>query len=63
MKGKINRPFVNVRTKPDGDIKEVVTGGTVMTIKGHENGWYKTAKGYVRDDLIDIIEEKKDGKL
>ena len=63
MKGKINQPFVNVRVRPEGDIKEVVTGGTVMTIKGYEDGWYKTTKGYVREDLIDIIEETKNGKL
>lgn len=63
MKGKINFPFVNVRKEPNGDIKEVITGGSIVTIKGNEDGWYKTSKGYIREDLIDIIEEKKDGKL
>ena len=65
MKGIINYPFVNVREKPNGNITQIVTGGTELTVSAVKDGWAKTSIGYVREDLIDITEEKKkkNGKL
>lgn len=70
MKGTVNYHDVNVRKSPNGPIKEVVKGGTVVTIKETADGWHKTDRGYIRADLVDIIPEeepkkkgKKDGEL
>lgn len=64
MKGKINYTSVNIRKKPDGEIIGIIAGGEIVTIKEKEGGWYKTTKGYIRADLIDVIKEKKkDAKL
>lgn len=59
MKGRVNFREVNVRKEPNGPIKEIVTEGMVLTITAKKDGWYKTSRGYIREDLMDIIKEKK----
>lgn len=56
MKGIINRPFVNVRKSPDGEKAKVLKGGTSVSVKSIEDGWAKIRGGYVKKELIDIIE-------
>ena len=59
--GKVTGDYVNLRTKPDtaSDKLEVYASGTVMTVIGINNGWYKVSHdgktGYIRSDLMEIV--------
>jgi len=59
--GRITANRVNVRSKPDlsSDALAMYNEGTVMTVIGINNGWYKVTHegntGYVRSDLMDIV--------
>ena len=59
--GKVTGDYVNMRAKPDtaSDKIETYASGTVLTVVGINNGWYKVAKdgqtGYIRSDYMEII--------
>jgi cell wall-associated NlpC family hydrolase len=59
--GRITGERVNVRNRPSttNDILATYSIGTVMTVIGINNGWYKVRHdshtGYVRSDLMEII--------
>ena len=59
--GKITGDRVNIRTKPNtsSDVLASYSQGTVMTVIGINNGWYKVRHdgytGYIRSDLMEII--------
>lgn len=54
---------LNVRKKPDINasiLGKYVTGAVVTLIAETDNGWYKTDKGYISKQYVQIIEEKKE---
>ena len=59
--GRITGDWVNMRTTPavSSDQLGTYSSGTVMTVIGINNGWYKVKydgkTGYVRSDYMDII--------
>ena len=64
--GRVNGDVVNVRAAANTD-SEIVTSvyrGTVVTVNGFENGWYKITceygtQGFIRSDFLDLTADSK----
>ena len=59
--GRVNTDSVNVRSSAstEGEVLASIDNGTIVTINGFENGWYKVTckygtEGYIRSDLLDM---------
>lgn len=59
--GRTNADSVNVRSSAstDSEVLASIATGTIVTINGFENGWYKVTckygtEGYIRSDLLDM---------
>ena len=59
--GRANTDSVNVRSSAstEGEVLASIDNGTIVTINGFENGWYKVTckygtEGYIRSDLLDM---------
>ena len=59
--GRANADSVNVRSSAstEGEVLASISNGTIVTINGFENGWYKVTckygtEGYIRSDLLDM---------
>ena len=59
--GRANGDSVNVRSSAstEGEVLASISNGTIVTINGFENGWYKVTckygtEGYIRSDLLDM---------
>ena len=59
--GRTNGDGINVRSaaSTDGEILASVNSGTIVTVNGFEDGWYKVTckygtEGYIRSDFLDL---------
>ena len=59
--GRANTDSVNVRSSAstEDEVLASIDNGTIVTINGFENGWYKVTckygtEGYIRSDLLDM---------
>lgn len=59
--GRTNGDGINVRSaaSTDGEILDSVNSGTIVTVNGFEDGWYKVTckygtEGYIRSDFLDL---------